>query len=284
MTTQRGSRFALSGIELGLYPSTNRTLSIELQSATANSTASSMWQSVLFPPTQQVDFRYLYHAALSTRSYYFRARHPAQPGYSAGAFTPTVSARPTVLGTIQPPILPQMTYQGNVEMPSGSDVFVSSSKTVKVGTQQTTGTVTKKQRIMAAQMVAEASTMSWMFFSGAAINSGTTLTLTGQATVTLTPGVQVTAFRFRSYRETTNDVVSATFRRVGSTGGVVNLSSGIQATSGFVTTTGGAVAETISTQYTYSVRASINPSSVRQNARFLLWELEYKMPSYDRAV
>lgn len=87
-------RFRLSGITVELYPSTVQGLLVELQGATANSTASSVWVSQILGPTTGGLLRYNWPVGYSTKTYYFKARHPTQPGYSAGPFSRTISATP----------------------------------------------------------------------------------------------------------------------------------------------------------------------------------------------
>lgn len=107
------NRFRKAGITVEIYPSTVRWLMVELQSASANSTVSSAWQSHLLGPSTGAPLRHTLALPYSTRLTYMRARHPAGQGYSAGPFTPTISARPKLTPDVARPFFMQMTYQGN---------------------------------------------------------------------------------------------------------------------------------------------------------------------------
>jgi len=278
-TTKRAGSYAFSGIELGIFPSTDKTLNIELQSATANSTASSMWQSQIFPPTQNADFRFTYMAPFSTRTYYFRARHPAQPGYSAGAFTPTVSAKPTALGTIQRPIMPQMTYAGNVEIPSGSDVWLSSSKTVKVGTQATTGTITRRIRVDAALFQPTSNGQTYLQ-GGGQVRPGSTATLDLRANVTLPPGIQLTGMKVHFFKGTATDSCVWQFVAYPGSGGAgTALSSGSATSTGWTSSTQ-SFSHTVTTAFAYNCRIILNPNASALNARLGFVELAYQRGAY----
>ena len=76
-------RYFFTGTWLEIYPSTVTGLHVEIQSATANTTASSKWSSVILPPTSAGIWRYAVPISNSTKTFYFRARYPAQSGYSA---------------------------------------------------------------------------------------------------------------------------------------------------------------------------------------------------------
>src|SRR5436190_13853838 len=90
-------RHARAGVTVGIFPSTQGGL-LELQISTAAAAATSLWQSVILPPSSAGVTRYRAYFNDSTRTYYFRARHPAQPGFAASsAFTPVISCKPKML-------------------------------------------------------------------------------------------------------------------------------------------------------------------------------------------
>lgn len=277
-------RYKPAGVTCEVYPSTVRGLKVELQAATANSTASSVWASHIFGPSTGGPLRYTVPIAESTRLYYFRARHPAGNGYSAGPFLPVISARSKLTPDTIHPFVMQMSYQGNMEAPSGSDVFVSSAKTVKVGTQPTTGSLTKPLRVPQESARPDSSTELWEVANGYLQSGSNTIPLDAKAPVALARGVQITKLRMRSFKETTSDEVIGSLFRISSTGGRTSLSVVTQGSTGWITSEGSAIAETITTAYSYHVQVFVNPSTAKANARFLWWELDYKMGEYADSV
>lgn len=285
MNVEFRGRYKPAGITVECYPSTVRGLRVEVQAATANSTATSVWSSHILPPSSAGVLRYTVPIPESTRLYYLKARHPAGNGYSNGPFTPTISARAKLTPNVIRPFVMQMSYQGNVETPSGSDVFVSSSKTIKVGTQPTTGTVTKIHRIRWEDGIPDTASQAYTNLTGF-VATASTATIGLQAPVILPSGVKVTKFRIRSHKTITGDEILALFAKVNSTGGNTNLSTANNSgATGWVTTTGGAVSETISTSFNYYCRISLNPGTGSSGSpRFMHWEFIYTMPDYQKAI
>lgn len=289
MTSRRGGLYALSGIELGVFPSTNKTLTIEVQSATANSTSSSVWQSQVFPPTQAADFRFTYLVPYSTRTFYFRARHPAQPGYSAGSFTPTVSAKPTALGEIQRPLMPQLTHLGNVEIPSGSDVYVSSAKNIKVGTQATTGVRSKTLRVGFNQVVPALNTETWDAQNGFLWPNATLVTRTYEGAVLLPKGVVIKSFAARLRRGGSGGAATVFLKTASSAAAVTTLATCTAttvATTSFNTITKTTLNQTVGETETYFTHVQLfsTASAGASRASFLWAEIGYDMPVYEKAI
>lgn len=266
-------RYSGAGITVEMYPSTVRGLAVELQYATANSTASSVWASVILPPSSVSALRHTIPVPESTRLWYMKARHPAQQGYSAGSFTPTINARAKVTPHIQRPILPQMTYQGNVEMPSGADVFVSSAKRLRVGTQVTTGVVGKYLRVPYSNFEAVTTADNFVrTVAGLTPQTGGIL-MSAEGPVILPAGVKVTQVSGRFQRQSTDDVCSLEFRRV-SSGGVGTLLATVTSTvtTGYHTITSSAMSETVSTGKMYHVFMRIENNT----ASFLWAQFNYE--------
>lgn len=126
-------RMRPAGAIIEIYPSTVGGLSVELQSATASAAASSLWSSVIFPPTSAGGlWRVPFQIPDSTKTYYFKARYPAQAGYSAGPFTAIVAKKPGILpprrpwdGTLR--ISTPLTQQGSMlPVPFAGSLFTAS--------------------------------------------------------------------------------------------------------------------------------------------------------------
>lgn len=284
MYVQTMARYKSAGVTVEVYPSTVRGLKIELQSATANSTVSSAWGSHIFgPSTAEGALRYTVPLPESTRLYYFKARHPAGNGYSAGPFLPTISARPKITPDIIRPFMMQMTYQGNVEVPSGSDVYASSSRTIKVGTQVTAGTITKTLRFPHGELVAETSSTLFAlvdeYIRGSSIGNDNKF----YGSIVVPRGVTITAFRARIYSDTfASDTVSINFRRVNGDGTSTSLATVATDADATWQTKAASVTETVDDE-TYVIRVTLHPVGIADHARFAWAEIDYTMPSYDKA-
>src|SRR6267143_5246208 len=137
---------AQSGIVIGFKPSTGKRYRIELKRSTQSSTASTNWTSIFLDPTSR-GFTYRDELPLSTRTYYYRARQLGV-GSSNSSYSLTVSAKPQRFPEVWKPLSLGHNNRGNVEV-LGGDVWLSSSKTAKVGQQQSTGMITKTIRFSA---------------------------------------------------------------------------------------------------------------------------------------
>lgn len=283
MYVQPMTRYNPSGITVEVYPSTVRGLRVELQTATANSTVSSNWGSHIFGPSTAGALRYTVPLAPSTRLYYFKARHAAGNGYSAGPFLPVISARPKLTPDIIRPFMMQMTYQGNVEAPSGSDIYASSARTIKVGTQPTAGTITKTLRFPHGELIPETGSTSYAMVDAYVRGTATGSDNIFYGSIVLPRGVTITAFRARIYSDTfASDIATVEFRRVNGDGTSTSL--------GTVQTDADATWQTKSTSFTetvddetYVMKVTLHPVGVADHARFAWAEIDYTMPSYDKA-
>jgi len=77
----------------------------------------------ILPPTSAAAMRFTIRGLESSRSMYIRARHPAQPGYSAGPFTAVINAKPKLAPDIQRPRLPQLTFKATLDEPGVKDLY-----------------------------------------------------------------------------------------------------------------------------------------------------------------
>lgn len=273
-----------AGLILEAYPSTVRGLTVEIQSATANSTLSSKWNSVIIGPSSLGVLRHKLDVPESTRLVYCRARHPAQAGYSNGPFTPVISARSRSLPWIERPFLPQMTYQGNIEIPSGSDVFVTSAKTVKVGSQVTSGNVSKTLRYSPLGLVPN-STASHFSRNVNYIQctNATTVNQQAMAPISLPVGVMLTQFRVRFFRAGTSDGAEVRINNADET--VVNTIKTLTSTgTSWHTKTSSALTHVVASSRQYHFVANMFGKSAGANSRLAWMELTYKMPDYAKGI
>lgn len=277
--------FQKFGVILGVHPSTNAGLPVELWSSTQTaSTASSLWAQRTLAPSTQPSYRYTFERAPSTTLHYFKARHPASPGYSAGSFTPTVSARPVELPRAHPPEVPLLNNSGNLESPV-SDIWVTSAKTVKVGTQQTTSTKEKMIVFPAPSLLPYRSTGFWYLgaIAPGALGITTAHTMSTQfyrVPVILPIGTQITGIKLRSFKGKTAAVVAVTLAEYSSNGSNTDIVTfGHPATTGWVTTTS-AVSRTIAA-FNYDLRITMSASTGGGSVQFLRADVVYHTGSLD---
>lgn len=222
-----GGGYTQTGIRLAMYPSTVRGVPIELQQSTGSTLASSNWTSVFFPPSTRGPLFYTATLPISTKRYYFRARHTGG-GYSAGAFTPTVSARPVVIPEFIPPVT--VNAVGNVEVP-GANIIISSGNAPVVGSQNTTSVVTKSIRFPASALLRE----STAFREGRGIGTfaiGNNTSGNYQWQYVMPKGITITHVRYcGTLRPTTTQVSLLKFYRV-STAGIASLVATLTMTTG----------------------------------------------------
>lgn len=281
MQLQLLGRYTAAGVTVEAYPSTLRSLTIELQSATANTTASSRWNSVFLPPSSAGPLRYTFPLPETTKGIFIRGRHPAQAGFTNGPFTPVVNAKPKIVPIVQRPVVPQVTFRGNVEIPSGSDVFASSSKTIKVGTQVTTGTLTKTLRIHAMEFVPRQDLSQWEFGNADARPRTAAVTLSLNAPIVLPKGILITTFKTRFFRGTTADTASFGLAGVNDTGGSTALATCTHDATSWQTKTVSAINHTVGDEG-YLVSGTLTGVLTPNNARVLWVEVGYTVPSYDK--
>lgn len=272
-----------SGIILGLAPSTGVPFRMELQRSTQSSTASTNWTSIFLDPTSQ-SYRYTALLPLSTRTFYFRARHYGL-GYSNGPFTATVSAKPAKLPEAFSPLTPMRNSLGNVEV-LGGDLWLSSAKTAKVGTQQTAGTITKTVRIGVGEVIpiSNAQTFTLQTTEGT-LRPGTAGVSAGfMAGVIIPKGATITGGAVRHFRQnnTTADASVWDLRKITDTPTATAILSFTHATTGWVTTTG-SVSQLVGNE-AYLFSGSLRGNATPANARFLRAEITYTMPSYDKSL
>lgn len=279
-------RYAQSGIVVGMTPSTGTPrFGIELQISTQSSTASTAWQSVFLNPTS-AQYIYTFLAPLSTRSFSFRARH-FLTGYSNGPFTGTVSAKPGLLPEIIQPLTPLLNNKSNVEI-AGGDIWLSSGKTAKVGTQQSAGTITKTIRFSADTFIPLTNVSSTAV---ASISRGIgTLTLqvstkrvSLNALYVMPKGSVITKYSARGRRGSTAAKNEIQFYAISTAGAATSLVT-LTFNSGVVQTLNSTtLSQTVSDANYFIARSTMKASTGAATQPQLLYtEIEYKMPSYDK--
>lgn len=268
-----------SGIILGISPSTGGPYRVEIQRSTVNTTASSQWKSI-FMDASSLDNRFTDYLPLSTRTFYYRMRH-VSIGMKASSFSAVISAKPDVLPDNLPSLAVRRNNLGNVEF-IGADIWLSSSKTAKVGTQATTGKVTKTLRWGADQFLQATTAIRYNRQAGALSVPTTNTTAIVQAHYVLPKGIVVTKYSVRGRRSTAGEKLVTTLYRISTAGAataIATLTLGVTGI-GQGTVSSSALSETIGDS-NYLIARTTMKSAAFTNLPYIIYsELEYKMPTY----
>lgn len=283
MTQDLGSR-AVSGIVIGFKPTTGTRYRIELQRSTQSSTASTSWTSIFLDPSSK-GFSYRDQLPLSTRTYYYRARQLGV-GSSNSSFSLKMSAKPARFPEVWRDLSVNHNNLGNVEV-LGGDIWLSSSKTAKVGQQQSTGTKAKTVFTAAAAFLPMLSTgISYRVVSAYLTVNGSTAQERDFVSPLILPlGVTITAIRFRGYRTITAQLARLRLFRGSSTGAQTILATATHTATTWQTITTNVTEVVSSTSKTYALELDLrNNSTLNPNVRALWAEVSYTMPSYDKGI
>jgi hypothetical protein len=265
-----------SGVIIGFKPTTGTRYRIELQRATANSTASSKWTSIFLDPTSQ-QFAYRDVLPLSTRTYYYRARQLGI-GTTASSFSLTVSAKSQRFPEVLKPLVVSHNNLGNVEV-LGGDLWLSSSKTTKVGQQQAAGTITKTIRITHPEFVPDTEGGKWEYRDGYLKPHTIAGTQFYHAPLHIPPGVTLTQLAARFYRNAVGDFAFVQILSTGDVGTGSSLGSVTHNTTGWQTKTV-ALSELVTATTNYALSASLGATVTDTDARLAWVEITYTMPDY----
>lgn len=269
-----------TGIKLVLYPSTQRAIPIELQQSTGSTLASSQWTSVFLPPsTRGSNLQYTAALPLSTKRYYFRARHTGG-GFSAGAFTPTVSARPVVIPDYSLPIT--INAAGNLEV-VGANVIISSGNRPTVGSQNTASYLTKTVRYSADIFAPAINTFKYSRGVGTLVIGSTGSSAFFNADIPLAKGVTITQVAYRGgRRKTTGQISKIELYRI-STAGIGTLVTTLTMTTGSTaqaTITSSALSVAVSSAQNVIARAYLKSTTAVNQPAIVNMDVTYRMPDY----
>lgn len=271
-----------TGVELGIHPSTEGRFAIELRRSTQSSTSSTAWFTHQLDPSSG-NFQYVVSLPLSTQTYYFQARHVGI-GYSNGSYTPVVSAKPVKIALGGTPKIARG-KSGAVEVPLG-DVWLTSGKTIKVGTQATTSKEPKVLRVPYSQF-AHNKGGALIMDNGVLRNS--TLTLqTYESGVYLPRGIRLTHILSRGYRSgtSTSSRLVVNLIRYSSLGVGTGLATNTHTAAGW-SSQGSTLNQTVGAEgYTLELAmqsSSPTPPASTNGSRFAYVDITYEMPSYVKA-
>jgi hypothetical protein len=269
--------FAQSGIILGLHPSSDTTFDLRLQRQDTGTT----WRSVQVWQGGAYDHVVVYRDLLPNdhlrRDY--RARHE-KSGYTAGAWTDTVSGGPAVLPPGDPPFIPVSGRR--LTLPT----YLSTSATLAIRTSAgAAGAVAKSMTLPAAELLPSQSTNKWAFnvaYVSPLVASAALIELYGS--VVLPPGVTVTGVNARMYRSAAGKTAVTQLIKISETGTATVLCTLTHSTTNWQTVASSAMSElTTGAGYTLQVGLKSTAGS-GGDARFLRATIAYSMPSYDKAL
>lgn len=159
---------------------------------------------------------------------------------------------------------------------------MSSAKTMRVGTQNSTGSLDKAVRVPWREVIPNNDTTPWLVSDYLSVGATGNVENYG-APVVLQKGVTLTGFRARLYRESTADTALARLRRTGDSATGTNLVTLNSTSTGWVTLTSSTVNQLVGDE-TYTIAVQLRCVSTATGARYLWAEPLYTMPSYDKAV
>lgn len=162
------------------------------------------------------------------------------------------------------------------------DLFVASTKTVKVGTVASPSSITKPLRITSAEVIPVGDTQLWSFFDGYLHAGSSTVVLIARAAVLVPKGITLTTVRARLYRNSTSDVASAILIRVADDGTVTTLATLTHSTTGWQTVSA-SLSQLVGDEV-YFLSISLDPNTNGTHVRFNWAEFDYTMPSYDKGI
>jgi len=163
---------------------------------------------------------------------------------------------------------------------TNDDLFIGSTKTLKVGTVASPSTITKTIRIPFGECLAADDTVGYTTNNVAIFARIANTLITVRCAIVMPPGVTITAFKARLYRATVNDTAEAILYRINA-----DQTEGLLATcthSGTGTTTVSAsLTETVGGE-AYTGRIQLKGVSANTDAAYMWIELDYTIPSYDK--
>jgi len=270
--------FAESGVILGLHPSSDRSFDIRLQRQDTGTTwrAIQVWQGNSYNGAFQ--YRDLLPNDHLRRDY--RARHE-KSGYTAGAWTATVSGGPTLLSAGDAPQVPVSGQR--MTLP----IYLSTAATLAIRSQTgtSTGAVLKVVRFGAANFPPASTNSGWTYSEGLLQPTQGVGGDDYEGTLILPKGVTVRAARIRGKKLAAGGQCEMILRTVsnGSTiADIVTLSL-----------------TTINAAFQTKASSTFTPQAVGDNVwyghlslvstgatqtYFMFLELDYSMPSYDKAL
>jgi hypothetical protein len=173
-----------------------------------------------------------------------------------------------------------MTASDTAGKETDDDLFISASKTLKVGTVASPSAITKTIIVPFGEMIPETNTTTWLCFTTGYITANTVnVTQNFYASVVLPRGVTVTVIRGKVYRNAAGDTCTVTLLRSTSTS-ATTLATLTAATGGW-TTQSASISDLVGTEE-YYIFVAIKGSTSITDARFGWFELDYTMPDYSK--
>ena len=159
------------------------------------------------------------------------------------------------------------------------DLFIDATKTVQVGTVASPSVKTKTIRIPAQETIPSVDTEHW-FIGGAFLTSNDLLSCSMMGSLVMPKGVTLTKVRARMYRNAVGDSAVTSVIRCDDNGNQSSVATLTHSTTGWQTVEF-SLNQLIGDEM-YSFVVTVDPVTNTDDARFLWFEAEYTMPSYDK--
>lgn len=233
---------------------------------------------------------------------HWRWRH-VRVGYDAGAWSEWLHT-PAVTGTqgAKPVLLPAdvgaddaaqdrkkawtdgayaLRASDTVGKDAYDDLYVGSSKTVKVGTTASPGTITKTLRVPFSNLLPGSSAALWTTGLSSILPNAINTTLTCRCSFVMPKGVTVTQLAVRMNRnDATNDVAVAKLYSADDSATATLLATCTHTGTGQSTVTA-ALSQVVGNEY-YIVSLDLKGFAANNDAYMMYFEVTYTMPSYDK--
>jgi hypothetical protein len=163
------------------------------------------------------------------------------------------------------------------------DLFIASSKTVKVGTVASPASLSKTLRIPHTELLPESSAQSWFVLNAFTRPNTANVVVILRGAVVLPKGVTITDVAARMYRQSsTNDQAACAVVRINDDGTTTGLATINHSGTGW-NTNSQSVSQLVGDE-AYSIEVQLRGQAAVTDARFMWLEITYTMPSYDKGI
>jgi len=162
------------------------------------------------------------------------------------------------------------------------DLFISTTKTLKVGTVASPGSITKTLRVPFGEMIPVGNTATWAMVQGYLRTNTANQSTEYIVSVVMPKGVTLTTFRVRTYRQTTSDVATCTLSTGDDNGNLTLLKTLTHATTGWATLSD-SLTQLVGNEI-YRILVALNGVASALDARYAWFEFDYTMPDYAKGI
>jgi hypothetical protein len=237
----------------------------------------------------------------TTDRWHYRWRHTGL-GVDPGAWSAWMSAKPALLSrqvllaalnntSVYPLLRSEQLSDGKYALKASDtigketddDLFISATKTVKVGTVASPSSITKTLRVPFAECIPSNSAQAYTTGLSSILPLNANELITLRSSIVLPKGVTITVFRARMLREdATNDVAEAKLYRVNDDATASLIATATHTGTG-LSTVSAALTQLVGDQ-SYTSQVQLKGFAQNNDAFFVWCEIEYTVPSYDKGI